>query len=123
MQLKTIISNNLPKIFSLREQLSKNAELSYKEFETQKIILAFLKHLNIDTELRFNTGVVGNMNSGNNCVALRADMDALPINGVSHACGHDFHMAVILGCALVLKEIGYDKPIKFIFQPAEEAEG
>jgi len=50
-------------------------------------------------------------------------MDALPVNGVSHACGHDFHMAVALGTALVLKEMCFSKNVKFIFQPGEEDKG
>ena len=49
-------------------------------------------------------------------------MDALPVNGVSHACGHDYHMAIVLGTALILKKIGFHKTVKFIFQPGEETE-
>lgn len=123
MDLRNVIANKLDTVKSIRTRLSENAELSYKEFKTQEIVTEFLKDLNISTVKMFETGVVGLLNEGENCIAVRADMDALPVNGVFHACGHDYHMAVALGTAAVLKEIGFDKCVKFIFQPAEEAEG
>ncbi|MBI6873890.1 M20 metallopeptidase family protein [Clostridium aciditolerans] len=123
MKLKEIIRNNMEDIIKLREKLSDNAELSFQEFKTSKIVKDYLEKLDIQTQTVFNTGVVGVLNSGDSCIAIRADMDGLPVNGVSHACGHDYHMAVALGCALVLKEIGFKKCVKFIFQPAEEDTG
>lgn len=123
MELKEIIRNNMEGIIKLRKELSDNAELSFKEFKTSKIVKDSLEKLGIQTQTLFNTGVVGVLNDGHDCIAIRADMDALPVNGVSHACGHDYHMAVVLGSALVLKELGFKKCVKFIFQPAEEDTG
>ncbi|MCM8711401.1 M20 family metallopeptidase [Clostridium sp. SYSU_GA19001] len=123
MDLKKIIKDKLPLISEAREKLHNNAELSYKEYNTQKILLDFLKNIKINAETMLETGVTATLNEEESCIAVRADMDALPVNGVSHACGHDYHMAVALGTALVLKEIGFKKCVKFIFQPAEEAEG
>jgi len=123
MQVSEIIKNKLPEIEKLRKELSLNAELSNKEFKTQKILLDFLNGLELKTSVLYNTGVTALLNEDSECFALRADMDALPVNGVSHVCGHDYHMAVLLGTALVLKELGYKKCVKFIFQPAEEDEG
>lgn len=123
MELNNIIQDKLDGIKELRLKLYENAELSYKEFKTAEIIIDFLKELDIPTVKMAGTGVVGTLNEGEQCIAIRADMDALPVNGVSHACGHDYHMAIALGAAQVLREIGFKKCIKFIFQPAEEAEG
>jgi len=123
LDIREVIENNIHTIKELRRKLSDNAELSFKEYNTQGIILDFFKALNIDTKVIASTGVAAALNSGTECIAVRADMDALPVKGVTHACGHDYHMAVVLGTALVLKAIGFDKPVKFIFQPGEEAEG
>jgi len=123
MLISELIRSKLAEIKKLREILSLNAEISYKEFNTQKILLDFLNDLGLETSVIYNTGVSAVLNKGEDCIALRADMDALPVNGVSHVCGHDYHMAVLLGIALVLKELGYKKCVKFIFQPAEEDEG
>jgi hippurate hydrolase len=103
--------------------LNQNAELSFQEFRTQDIITSFFNSINITTKKMVSTGVVATLNNDDTCIALRADMDALPVNGVSHACGHDYHMAIVSGVALVLKELGYEKTVKFIFQPGEETEG
>jgi hippurate hydrolase len=123
VNLKDIVRQNFNTILELRKKLHENAELSFKEYKTQDIILDFLKSLEIDTKISAKTGVVGTLNNADECIAIRADMDALPVNGVFHACGHDYHMAVTLGTALVLKKLGIDKCVKFIFQPAEESEG
>ena len=123
MDLKQVINSKIDEIKEIRKLLSENAELSYQEFKTQGIVMDILNSASIHNFKCANTGVVGILNEGEECIAIRADMDALPVNGVFHACGHDYHMAVALGCALVLKEIGYEKCVKFIFQPAEEAEG
>ena len=123
LNIKELIEENIDTIKILRQKLNINAELSYHEHKTQSIILDFLKDLDIDTKVLTKTGVVGTLNTGNTCIAVRADMDALPVNGVTHACGHDYHMAIVLGTALILKKLGFDKVVKFIFQPGEEAEG
>lgn len=123
MDIKQLIEENLDEIMGLRHKLHENAELSYKEYKTQEILLDFLKKLELDTKVLINTGLVATLNDADSCIAVRADMDALPVNGVSHVCGHDYHMAIAAGTALVLKRSGFDKCVKFIFQPAEEAEG
>jgi amidohydrolase len=123
LDIKELIEKNIDTIKDLRKKLHENAELSFEEYKTQGIILQFLKELDIDAKVLVGTGVSATLNSGDTCIAVRTDIDALPVNGVSHACGHDFHMAVILGTALILKKLGTDKTVKFIFQPAEETEG
>jgi hippurate hydrolase len=123
MDIKKMIEDNLGDIKNLRNKLHHNAELSYEEFKTQQIILDFFKELDIETHTLAGTGVVATLNSSEDCIAVRADMDALPVNGVSHVCGHDYHMAIAAGTALVLKKLAIHKCVKFIFQPAEEAEG
>ena len=123
MDIRELIEKNIDIIKHLRKKLNANAELSFKEYKTQSIILEFLKDLDIDTKILANTGVAATLNFGDSCIAVRADMDALPVNGVTHACGHDYHMAIVLGTALILKKLGFNKTVKFIFQPGEETKG
>lgn len=123
MNIKDLITDNIETIKVLRDELHRNPEPSCKEYKTQEIIVDFFKSLNLPIEKMAETGVVAQLNSGADCIAVRADMDALPVNGISHACGHDYHMAVVAGTALILKKLGYDKCVKFIFQPAEEYVG
>ena len=133
-------------IIDIRHQIHQNPELGNREFETAKLIAAFLEELGFD-EVQTgiaHTGVVGILKGGQpgTVVAVRADMDALPVTedtpypfkstvrttyldqevGVMHACGHDIHVAVQLGVARVLAEMRDEIPgtVKFIFQPAEE---
>jgi hippurate hydrolase len=123
LDLKATIENRMELFRALRDNLGRNAELSFQEYKTQNIIREFLTSIEISNTAVFNTGVVALMNEGESCLAVRSDMDALPVNGVSHACGHDYHMAVALGVCQILKDINYDKCIKFIFQPGEESTG
>lgn len=123
MNIKELIQNNLEKVKDLQRRLHQNAELSFLEYNTQKIIIDFFNSIDIPTKKLVSTGVVATLNDEETCIAIRADMDALPVNGVSHACGHDYHMTIASGVALVLKELGYKRCVKFIFQPGEEAEG
>jgi len=123
-------------IVEKRRTIHRHPELMYEEFETSKLVQNTLKELKISYKKDIAiTGVVGTIGNGNGpCIALRADMDALPIHeetdidfkseidGKMHACGHDCHTAMLLGAARVLKE-NEDKingTIKLIFQPAEE---
>jgi len=125
------------KIVEFRRHIHQYPELSFKEFETAKYIKSILTKYNIEFDESFGEnaviGVVKGDLSGNN-IALRADMDALPIEelvdsefkskvpGVMHACGHDAHVASLLGTAIILQELrNYIKGnIILIFQPAEE---
>ena len=107
------------KLISIRRHLHENPELSYEEFETTKAIKNWLDEANITIiDSNLETGIIAEI-SGNKkgpVVALRADIDALPIQeetdlpytskiqGKMHACGHDFHTAAIIGAAYLLKE-------------------
>ncbi|WP_425803880.1 amidohydrolase [Desulfitobacterium sp. Sab5] len=119
-------------------ELHKYPELSFKEFKTTQAIRQWLEEEGIDIlDFPLNVGVIAEIrgNLPGPTLALRADIDALPIQedsgidyasqneGVMHACGHDFHMASILGAALLLKEHRAELKgtVRFIFQPGEEA--
>ncbi len=121
----------------VRHHIHAHPELSYKEFETSKFIQEKLKGWNIPFEVIATTGVVGlikGKNPDKKIIALRADMDALPINeandvpykslheGVMHACGHDVHTTCLLGAAKILNELKeeWEGTVKLIFQPGEE---
>lgn len=124
-------------IISLRRTLHQNPELSFKEFETSKLVFDKLSKLKLDSVKKIAvTGVTALIkgNSKGKCVGLRADLDALPIHentglpfasknkGVMHACGHDAHTSMLYGAALILNEIKDELKgsVKLIFQPAEE---
>ena len=125
----------------IRRHLHRHPELAFAEFATARFIAEQLEKLGIPcTEQVNRTGIVASLGSGKKgapCVALRADMDALPITeqtglpfasetpGVMHACGHDGHVAMLLGAAALLKEKEAELPgrVVLIFQPAEEGDG
>lgn len=125
-----------PWIVEKRRTIHMNPELMYEEFETSKLVQNTLTELDIKFQKDIAiTGVVGVLGNGDGpCIALRADMDALPIHeetdiefksrvdGKMHACGHDCHTAMLLGAARLLKENEEEikGTIKLIFQPAEE---
>ncbi len=135
-----IVSARLRKwIRGVRRWLHRYPELSFEEYKTSAYIAKVLESLGIPFQNGIaRTGVVaelGDLKGSGPCVALRADMDALPIEektglpfsslhpGKMHACGHDGHVAMLLGAAAVLKNIRLDGKIRLIFQPAEEGEG
>ena len=123
-------------IIDLRRRIHQNPELMYEEVETSKLIQSTLTDIGIDFKAGMaETGVLASIGSGDGpCVALRADMDALPIHekadvnfpskvdGKMHACGHDCHVAMLLGAAKMLKahESEIAGTVKLVFQPAEE---
>ncbi len=121
-------------IVSNRRHLHRNPELSFVEFNTSVFIQNALREMDIPFTVMGTTGVVALIGSGERCVALRADIDALPIDeetgldfastqpGVMHACGHDAHTAMLLGAAKILKsrEASLGGVVKLIFQPGEE---
>ena len=123
-----------PKLQKLRRKIHSNPELSFVEFETCKFIQNELSELGIESKVIGNTGVVETIGKGNQCVGLRADIDALPIKeetglefaslneGVMHACGHDMHTTMLIGAAEILKknEDSLGGIVKLIFQPGEE---
>lgn len=140
-----LIDNVESKVIEWRRDFHENPELSNREFETAKKIAAHLKSLGIEVQTGVaHTGVVGILKGGKPgpVVALRADIDGLPVTervdipfaskvkstyngidtGVMHACGHDTHIAMLMGTAEVLSQMKKDLKgtVKFIFQPAEE---
>ncbi len=143
--LERTIRDAAPAAIDLRHRLHAAPELSNREFETAKTIAAELTDYGLEVQTGIaGTGVVGMLRGDPDgpVVALRADMDALPVTeatdlpfrstrrtthlgkdvGVAHACGHDIHMSVQLGVARVLASLGDALPgtVMFIFQPAEE---
>jgi amidohydrolase len=125
------------KMIDLRRDFHQYPELGLKEFNTTKKVEGFLKALGLETKIFVNgTGVRGYLKGSKpgKTLALRADMDALPIQeetdlpyqsqnqGVMHACGHDAHTAMLLGAAMILseKKKELEGNVVFIFQPAEE---
>lgn len=134
------IKKHLDEVIAMRRHLHKHPELSQCEYETARFVSEKLANYGIENQTNVGkTGVVGLVNGKavkptERCVALRADMDALPIeeandvdyksinSGVMHACGHDFHTAALLGVARVASELSpyFNGQIKLIFQPSEE---
>jgi len=121
---------------TIRRHLHRHPELSGREFETARFISGQLEALGIAHRLAGETGVVAEIGpQGAEAVALRADIDALPIQeetglafasnhpGVMHACGHDGHVAMLLGAARLLAARPLPCRVVLLFQPAEEGEG
>lgn len=135
-KIKALSETLHPQIIEWRRHLHANPELSYEEFNTAKFVSEKLKSFGLDPKPVANTGLVAIIQGkpGKNTVALRADMDALPIEeknnvsykstklGVMHACGHDVHTASLLGTAKILSQLNseFEGTVKLIFQPGEE---
>lgn len=136
-----------PQVIAWRRDIHANPELSNREVRTAALVADHLRALGIDVKTGVaHTGVVGLLRGGKPgpCIALRADMDALPVAeevdlpfkstvrttynredvGVMHACGHDAHTAILMGVATLLAERRADLAgtVKFVFQPAEEGQ-
>ena len=138
-RIKELASKYSEEIIGLRETIHRHPEIGNKEYRTADLIESYLISLGIETERLLDTAVKGVLhgNSGGRTVALRADMDALPVDeatgaafasevpGVMHACGHDVHTAAALGAARMLSEIrdDLDGNAVFLFQPDEEGRG
>ncbi len=137
LQIKKLANKYAGEIIDIRHHLHANPELSYVEFETSKFIQQKLTDYNIPFEVKAGTGVIGlikGKNPDKKVIALRADMDALPIEeqnnipykstrpGIMHACGHDVHTSCLLGAAKILSELKdeWEGTVKLIFQPGEE---
>lgn len=135
--IKALANQYAAEFIEIRHHLHANPELSYQEFETSKFVQGKLKEFGIPFETKATTGVIGLIKGKDpetRIVALRADMDALPIReendivykskkeGVMHACGHDVHTTCLLGAAKILNELKneWQGTIKLIFQPGEE---
>lgn len=138
LKIKTLASQFHEEIILQRRHLHSNPELSFEEFNTAKFVAEKLRMYNIQVQEGVaETGVVGlieGRNPAKKTIALRADMDALPIleandvpyksknAGVMHACGHDVHTSSLLGCSRILSELRdeFEGTVKLIFQPGEE---
>lgn len=131
-----------PEVLKIRRHLHSHPELSGQEIETSKFISQILNSLSIENEHTSNSGITATLygshpQNKNLTIAIRADMDALPIEektglpfasafpGKMHACGHDMHTAILLGTAMLLSKIKHKLKgnIRFIFEPAEETVG
>jgi amidohydrolase len=136
-QIQHLAGTIFEEVVGYRRHLHANPELSFKEFETSAFVKSKLEEWGIPYEGIANTGVVGLITGdlpSDQIIALRGDMDALPINeandkpyisknpGVMHACGHDVHTSSLLGAAYILNSMKaeFGGTIKLIFQPGEE---
>lgn len=136
--IKQLAQKHSKSIVDIRHHLHQNPELSFEEYNTQKYVLQQLHNMGItDVTPLANTGLVAlikGKNPNSKTIALRGDMDALPIEeqnnvpyksvntGVMHACGHDVHTSCLLGAAQILNELKteFEGTIKLVFQPGEE---
>ena len=135
-KIKLLAAKNFETVIGYRRHIHANPELSYKENNTADFISSVLDEYGIPHSRMANTGVIAILQgkSPGKTIALRADIDALPIeekndvsyksknNGVMHACGHDVHTSSLLGTAKILSELSneWSGTIKLIFQPGEE---
>lgn len=136
--IKALAKQIHPDLLRIRHHLHAHPELSYEEYQTAGFIAAELESIGIEYQKEVaGTGIVA-LIKGNNpdskCIALRADMDALPVEeannidyksqnrGVMHACGHDVHTTCLLGAARILHHLkdSFEGTIKLLFQPGEE---
>lgn len=141
MNLLTAVQNKArsiaPEIIELRRHIHQHPELSYQEFQTSALVAERLREMGLQPTAMATTGVVAEIRgqeAERKTIALRADMDALPIQeanevpyksiypGVMHACGHDVHTASLLGTARILSELrhAFQGTVRLIFQPGEE---
>jgi len=137
-QIKTLAKQFAEDVVQIRRHIHANPELSFQEFETAKYVAEQLRALGIEPKEGVAgtglTAIIKGKNPESKTVALRGDMDALPIleandidykstnEGVMHACGHDVHTACVLGAARILNELKdqFEGTVKLVFQPGEE---
>ena len=125
-----------PRLVEIRRAIHQHPELGFQEHVTAALVADTLSSLGIPVRKGVGgTGVIGYLGSGRPVIALRADMDALPIQerspapfasrvpGVMHACGHDGHTAALLGAAMLLVHEDLPGQVRLVFQPAEETVG
>lgn len=138
LKLKDSITNSKDELTALRRKLHSEPELSFEEFKTTAFVCEYLDKLGISYRKTEPTGVIAEIQGtpGGKTVALRGDMDALPVQqlnihvpyaskveGKMHACGHDAHTSMLLIAAKALSQVRDELPgnVRFLFQPAEEA--
>jgi len=137
-EILNLARNLQSQLIAWRREFHQYPELGFQEFKTSEKVFHVLKDLGLKVQKDVaGTGVVALLeNDGTKTIALRADMDALPVKeendvpyrslyeGIMHACGHDGHTAILLGAAVLLSQMKntFSGNVKFIFQPAEEVE-
>lgn len=136
-EIKSLSEKHWPETVGYRRHIHANPELSFQEVQTSDYVSKKLARLGIGFTRLAQTGIIGLIKGSNpdkKCVALRADMDALPIKeandvpyrsmneGVMHACGHDVHTASLLATSWILTQLKdkFEGSVKLIFQPGEE---
>jgi len=139
-ETQDVLAGLLPSLVALRHDLHAHPELSFEERRTSDLVARELEAVGVRVKRGFakGTGVLGYLPATTGTargVAIRADMDALPIieatgkpyastnSGVMHACGHDGHTTILIGAARVLAQMPRSRPVTFVFQPAEEGGG
>lgn len=123
------------RLIAIRRQIHQHPELGFQEVRTARLIVETLAEWGIPARTGVGkTGVIGYLGQGPPTVALRADMDGLPIQeendvpyrsqvpGIMHACGHDAHVACLLGAAMLLAQDPLPGQVRFLFQPSEEGQ-
>lgn len=136
-RIKILAQKHSSEVIAIRRHIHANPELSYQEYNTAKYVATQLQSINVAPEEIATTGLVAKIegkNPARKTVALRADMDALPIvetnnisykstnEGVMHACGHDVHTSSLIGTAKILSSLKneFEGTVKLLFQPGEE---
>lgn len=137
-KIKGLADRFYPEVLNIRRHLHRNPELSFGEYRTSEYIASLLDKVKIPYRSGIaGTGIVGRIDGvhpGKRTIALRAELDALPVReetgkpwasvneGVMHACGHDVHMACLLGASMILYEIrdSFEGTVLLVFQPGEE---
>jgi amidohydrolase len=137
-KIRSLAETHYADVLAMRRHIHMHPELSYQEVETASFVAAQLQRMGLEVKSGIGgqglTAFIQGKNPDSRLVALRADMDALPIrelneveykskhDGVMHACGHDVHTSSLLGAAMILNEIRneWEGTIQLVFQPAEE---
>src|SRR6476660_5964415 len=136
-KIKDLAKDLAPEFIEIRHHLHAHPELSYQVFETSRFVQEKLASYNVPFQVKANTGIIGiieGKNPSSRIIALRGDMDALPIveendipykstkPGIMHACGHDVHTTCLLGASKILSQTKdeWEGTVKLIFQPGEE---
>jgi amidohydrolase len=137
-KIKALTEKHFADVLSMRRHLHMHPELSYQEVETSSFVAAQLQRIGLEVRSGIGghgiTAFIRGNNPNSRLIALRADMDALPIHeqnaveykskndGVMHACGHDVHTSSLLGAAMILNDLRqeFEGTIQLVFQPAEE---
>jgi amidohydrolase len=137
-RIKGLAERFYPEVLNIRRHLHRNPELSFGEYRTSEYIASLLDEVKILYRSGIaGTGIVGRLDGvrpGSHTIALRTELDALPVReetgkpwasvneGVMHACGHDVHMACLLGASMILQELrdSFEGTVLLVFQPGEE---